>query len=68
MAFNKDLVVKITCALDVDSFDLAINKFKELRKASKMSLWQLIKMRMFKIFLLRPKITIQELIDKERNI
>jgi hypothetical protein len=68
MATDTDFVVKITCDFDIDSFDLAINKFKEFREASKISLWQLIKMKILKVFLPRPKITIEELINKERGI
>ena len=47
--------------------DMAIEKVNKFKKALKLSLWQLIKLRIMKVFLPKPKITIQELIDNERN-
>jgi hypothetical protein len=63
----QDLTVYIKCDIDTSGFDLAIKKMKEFKKASKVSLWMLIKLRIMKIFITEPKITIQELIDKERG-
>jgi hypothetical protein len=48
--------------------DMAIEKVNKFKKALKLSLWQLIKLRIMKVMLPKPKITIQELIDNERNI
>ena len=67
MADVQDLTVYIKCDIDTSGFDLAIKKMNEFKKASKMSLWMLIKLRIMKIFIAKPKITIQEIIDKERG-
>ena len=67
MADVQDLTVYIKCDIDTSGFDLAIKKMNEFKKAFKMSLWILIKLRIMKIFIAKPKITIQEIIDKERG-
>ena len=67
MADVQDLTVYIKCDIDTSGFDLAIKKMNEFKKAFKMSLWILIKLRIMKIFIVKPKITIQEIIDKERG-
>jgi len=66
MAEMQDLIVKITCECDTKGFDEAIKKMKEFNKASKLSLWTIIKLRIMKIFIKKPKIKITELIERNR--
>jgi hypothetical protein len=67
MATMDDLTVYIKCDIDTSGFDLAIKKMKDFKKATKMSLWMLIKLRLMKIFITKPKITIQELIENDHK-
>jgi hypothetical protein len=67
MATAENLTVYIKCDIDTSGFDLAIKKMNKFKKATKMSLWQLIKMKIVGLFLPRPKITIQELIERDHQ-
>lgn len=65
----ENLTVKITCDCDTSGFDIAIKKVNEFKKSLKLSLWQIIKVKIIHIIFpyTKPKITIQELINRERN-
>jgi hypothetical protein len=69
MASNlQNLTVSIKCEFDDKGFNDALNKLKQLKKSLKLSLWQVIKLRIFNITLPKPKITIQELIDSDTEL
>jgi hypothetical protein len=64
-----NLNVKITCKCDTTGFDVAISKVNEFKRALKLSIFQIIKIKLIHILFpyTKPKITIQEIIDNERN-
>lgn len=64
----KDIVVSVKCDFDHEGLNLAINKMKQLKKSLKLSLWEVIKLKIFNITLPKPKITIQELINRDTEL
>ena len=64
-----NLTVKINCECDTTGFDLAIKKVNEFKKVLKLSLWQIIKIKIiYRLFpFTKPKITIQELIEHDHQ-
>ena len=68
MSEVQDLIVKITCECDTTGFDKAIEKANEFKKVLKLSLWQIIKIKIIHVIFpyTKPKIKITELIERNR--
>jgi len=69
MASNlQNITVSVKCDFDNEGFDRAISKVKQFRKTLKMSLWEIIKLKLLNIYLPRTKVTIQNLIDRDTEL